>query len=208
MDAVLGGQHRLDAMYQAMLHSNDLVGCGRDTLDERYGYVQRWLMKDGSGLSLPMLGNPVEQLLSQSVGDLTKPAFRLLSEDEAEVLKAEIVARDELAGGVIRHVCAERIIWEPTVSHDLELNDEDKEWLHRIGAALEVTDSAMMRVYPPHQYECDWTGNGRSCMVCGLLEGGASHNLEPVKQCWYDAACNVVRVIFESGATGCLPILN
>jgi hypothetical protein len=52
-----------------------------------------------------MLGHPVEQLVSQSVGDLKKPAFRLLSEDEAEVLKAEIVARDELAGGVTRASC-------------------------------------------------------------------------------------------------------
>jgi len=142
MDVVLGGQHRLDAVFLAMLHSNDVAGCGKDILDKRYGHVQRWLMKDGSGLSLPMLGYPVEQLLSQSVGDLTKPAFRLLSEDEAEVLKAEIVARDELAGGVIGHVCAETTIGEPNVSHDLELNNDDKEWLHRIGVALEVTDIA------------------------------------------------------------------
>jgi len=142
MDVALGGQHRLDAVFQAMLRSNDLVGRGRDTLDKRYGHVQRWLMKDGSGLSLPMLGHPVEQLVSQSVGDLKKPAFRLLSEDEAEVLKAEIVARNELAGGVIRHVCAETTIGEPNVSHDLELNNDDKEWLHRIGVALEVTDIA------------------------------------------------------------------
>jgi len=28
------------------------------------------------------------------------------------------------------------------VSHDLELNNDDKEWLHRIGVALEVTDIA------------------------------------------------------------------
>ncbi|MGD1061658.1 MAG: hypothetical protein ABR860_00230 [Terracidiphilus sp.] len=142
MGVVRDGQHRLDAVFQAMLHSNDLVGCGRDILDKRYGHVQRWLMKDGSGLSLPMLGHPVEQLVSQSVGDLKKPAFRLLSEDEAEVLKAEIVARNELAGGVIRHVCAETTIGEPNVSHDLELNNDDKEWLHRIGVALEVTDIA------------------------------------------------------------------
>jgi hypothetical protein len=142
MDVALGGQHRLDAVFQAMLHSNDLVGRGRDTLDERYGHVQRWLMKDGSGLSLPMWGHPVKQLLSQSVGDLKKPAFRLLSKDEAEVLKAEIVARDELAGGNIRHVCAETAIGEPNVSHDLEFNNDDKEWLHRIGVALEVTDIA------------------------------------------------------------------
>jgi hypothetical protein len=34
------------------------------------------------------------------------------------------------------------------------------------------------RVYPAHRYECDWTGNGRSCTFCGLLEGGPTHSPE------------------------------
>lgn len=142
MHVVLGGQYRLDAVFRAMLHSNDLVGCGKNTLDIRYGHVQRWLMKDGSGLSLPMRSCPVEQLLSQSVGDLKRPAFRLLSQDEAEVLKAEIFARNELAGGDIRHVCAETTIEETNLSHDLEFNNDDKEWLRQIGVAFEVTGIA------------------------------------------------------------------
>jgi len=76
------------------------------------------------------------------------------------------------------------------------------------GCSMDITDLEKLHVYPPHEYECDETGNGRSCMACGLLEGGASHNLEPVKQCRYDAASNVIRVAFESGATGFLPIEN
>ena len=73
---------------------------------------------------------------------------------------------------------------------------------------MEITDLGKRRVYPPHEYECDGTGNGRCCIVCGLLKGGASHTLEPIETCWYDAASNVIRVIFESGATGFLPIRN
>ena len=52
---------------------------------------------------------------------------------------------------------------------------------------MDITDLEKERLYPPHErvvppheYECDWTGNGRSCMVCGLLEGGASHTFEPI----------------------------
>jgi hypothetical protein len=69
---------------------------------------------------------------------------------------------------------------------------------------MDVPETA--RVYPPHQYECDWTGNGRCRMYCGLLEGGPTHSPEAIKDRSYDAANHAIRFVFQSGKIALIPL--
>lgn len=69
------------------------------------------------------------------------------------------------------------------------------------GHSMDVPDRKADPVYSPHQFQCDWAWDGRTCMVCGLLEGGANHSSVPEKNCSCDAASHGVRFVFESDRT-------
>jgi hypothetical protein len=71
---------------------------------------------------------------------------------------------------------------------------------------MNVPDRKADPVYSPHQFQCDWAFDGRTCRVYGLLEDGANHPPEPVKDCSYDAPNQAIRFVFQSGSTALKPL--